>query len=211
MHILTNNARQAGFTLIEIMVVIMIIGIVAGLATLSVGQGPGRVVQDEAQRLQSLLTLANEEAVLQSEELAIEVYKNGYRFLVLNQAEVEWQWEALQGHPVLRPRCFAQGITMVAEIEGMPASLEQLDCAAEAVQADKKKSGEDDTTSSAPKKAAKKSAEEDPPRIFLLSSGEMTPFEMTLILPDKSNPWQVLGEITGKLVVQNPSNDSKRS
>lgn len=189
----------------------MIIGIVAGLATLSVGQGPGRVVQDEAQRLQSLLTLASEEAVLQSEELAVEVYKNGYRFLILNQAEVDWQWGALQGHPVLRTRCFAQGITLVAEIEGTPAALKQLDCTAAAAQELKEKSSEENSVPSEEKKADKKSDEEDPPRVFLLSSGEMTPFEMTLVLPDKTNPWRLLGEITGKLVVQNPSNDSPHS
>ena len=197
--------RCAGFTLIELMVVIFIIGIVAGFATLSVGQSQSRVLQDEVKRLQSLLTLASNEAVLQSEEFAIEVYRNGYRFMHLEQMEREWAWQPVQDKSIFRARCFPEGVALAVEIEGIPTLLENLDCAAEAAKLDAEKAQEEKTVADKFDKP-----EEAPPRIFLLSSGEMTPFELTLSLPDKSSS-RLVGELTGKLTQPAPGEgDAKK-
>lgn len=196
-----------GFTLIELMVVIFIIGIVASFATLSVGQSHTRVLQDEVKRLQSLLTLGSDEAVLQSEELAIEVYRNGYRFMHLEQSKDEWQWQPIQDNAIFRARCFPEGVELAAEIEGTPTLLEHFDCAADAAKkVDVEKNAKDEI--SVTDKFSK--PEDVPPRIFLLSSGEMTPFELTLSLPDKSSS-RLVGELTGKLTQPAPGDDKKRS
>ena len=198
--------RNAGFTLIELMVVIFIIGIIAGFATLSVGQSHTRVLQDEVKRMQSLLTLASDEAVLQSEELAIEVYRNGYRFMFLAQSKDEWQWQPVQDSAIFRARCFPEGVELSAEIEGTHTVLERFDCAAAAAKADaEKKDNEEKSVTT------KFSKDEDvPPRIFLLSSGEMTPFNLTLSLPDKTSS-RLVGDLTGKLTQPAPGDDKKPS
>ncbi len=206
----SQRHHGAGFTLIEMMVVIFIIGIVASFATLSVGQSHTRVLQDELRRLQSLLKLASDEAVLQSAELAIEVYRNGYRFMHLMQAKDVWEWQPLQDQSIFRTRCFPDGIELAAEIEATPTLLEPFDCAAEAAKAkaDAEKAQEEKP---ATRKTSKSSKPEDaPPRIFLLSSGEMTPFELTLSLPDKSSS-RLMGDLTGKLTQPEPGDDKKRS
>ena len=197
--------RCAGFTLIELMVVIFIIGIISSFATLSVGQSHTRVLQDEVKRIQSLLTLASDEAVLQSEELAIEVYRNGYRFMQLAQAKDAWEWQPVQDNAIFRARCFPEGVELAAEIEGTPAVLERFDCAAEAAKADTEKAKEEKPVTNKFSKA-----EDVPPRIFLLSSGEMTPFNLTLSLPDKSSS-RLVGELTGKLTQPAPGDDKKPS
>ena len=198
----------AGFTLIELMVVIFIMGIVASFATLSVGQSQTRVLQDEVKRLQSLLTLGSDEAVLQSEEFAIEVYRNGYRFMQLEQTDQEWAWQPVRGNAIFRARCFPEGVALAAEIEGTPAPLEILDCAAEVAKLDAEKAEVETSTS----KGLNAAEEDVPPRIFLLSSGEMTPFELTLSLPDKTSA-RLAGELTGKLTQPSPGekDDKKRS
>jgi len=198
--------RSAGFTLIEMMVVIFIIGIVASFATLTVGQSQTRVLQDEMKRLQSLLTLGSDEAVLQTEEFALEVYRNGYRFMHLEQAQQQWEWQPVQDNAIFRARCFPDGVELAAEIEGTPAVLERLDCAAAAAAADAEKNKEEKFASDTLKKP-----EDVPPRIFLLSSGEMTPFELTLSLPDKKSSSRLVGELTGKLTLPTPDDDKKRS
>ena len=201
----THPRYCAGFTLIELMVVIFIIGIVASFATLSVGQSHARVLQDEVKRLQSLLTLASDEAVLQSEELAIEVYRNGYRFMQLAQAKDEWEWQPVQDNAIFRARCFPEGVELAAEIEGMPTLLERFDCAAEAAKADEEKVTEEKSVTNKFSKA-----DDVPPRIFLLSSGEMTPFNLILSLPDKSSS-RLVGELTGKLTQPAPGDAKKPS
>lgn len=203
------RGTASGFTLIELMVVIAIIAIIAGFATLSVGQSPGRIVQDETHRLRSLLALGSEEAVMQSEEFAVELFANGYRFLVLNQSDSQWKWQPVSDNPIFRARCLPQDIALEAEIEGEAASLEKMDCAAEAQRALPKESNKEvkDATET---KSATEPDEKIPPRVFMLSSGEMTPFELTLSLPDKSNPQLLSGELTGKLDVRS-ANDKKKS
>ena len=202
------RGAASGFTLIELMVVITIIAIIAGFATLSVGQGAGRVVQDESHRLRSLLTLAGEEAVMQSEELAVEMFSNGYRFLALNQSGQNWQWQVISDNPIFRARCFPQDIALEAEIDGAAAPLEKMDCAAEAQRAAPKEADKENKDTTETKTAADKE-EKIPPRVFLLSSGEMTPFELTLSLPDKSNAQHLSGELTGKLDVRSPDEKKK--
>lgn len=77
---------NSGFTLIEVMVVIVIIGVMASMIVVSVTLGdPQRELRTEADRLRTVLALAAEEAVIQQVELGAEFTESGYRFL---------KWEA---------------------------------------------------------------------------------------------------------------------
>ncbi|NJO14429.1 MAG: type II secretion system minor pseudopilin GspH [Thioploca sp.] len=100
-----------GFTLIEIMVVLIIIGVVLSFVTLSVGNGrQTQQLQQEAQRLASLLTLASQEAILQAKELGVAFTPEGYRFY-------EWQgqtkWQALNNDDLFYPRILPPTIRLV--------------------------------------------------------------------------------------------------
>jgi len=90
-------ARQLGFTLLEILVVITLIGIMAGAAMLSVGGQQARELKNEAQRLQLLLNQARDESELSQRTLGVRVEARGYQFL-------EWhmhtqRWHALDTSP----------------------------------------------------------------------------------------------------------------
>lgn len=74
--------RLSGFTLIEVLVVIVIIGVMASMIVVSVSLGdPRRELTREAERLRAVLALAAEEAVIQQIELGAEFTESGYRFL----------------------------------------------------------------------------------------------------------------------------------
>jgi general secretion pathway protein H len=77
-----------GFTLIEVMVVVVIIGILLNYVAISLGRNtPGDQLKDEAQRLNSLIELASEEALLRSVMIGVDITEESYGFLALNEGE----------------------------------------------------------------------------------------------------------------------------
>lgn len=79
--------RQRGFTLIEILVVVFIIGVILGFASLSLG---GRSLDDrldqDARRLRQVMVMALDEAALTTAEIGFQPREDGYAFLVRGDA-----------------------------------------------------------------------------------------------------------------------------
>ena len=70
-----------GFTLIEIMVVVTIIGIMTGLIAINViTQDPQKDLNKEAQRFLAVMQMAQEEALFSQQEIGVIVTEEGYRF-----------------------------------------------------------------------------------------------------------------------------------
>ncbi|MEN8719600.1 MAG: type II secretion system minor pseudopilin GspH [Oceanococcaceae bacterium] len=86
-HTPQPTRRDAGFTLIEILVVVFIIGVILGFATLSLG---GRSLDDrieqDARRLYQVMQLAADEAILTTAEIGFQPLEDGYAFLVRGDA-----------------------------------------------------------------------------------------------------------------------------
>jgi type II secretion system protein H len=76
-----NRAFMRGFTLIEILVVVLIVSIMSGIA---VTQLPGFVQTGdfdlESRRLKTLLDMAREEALVQATEFGFKPDEEGYAF-----------------------------------------------------------------------------------------------------------------------------------
>ena len=78
------GGRVAGFTLLELMVVMVLIGIIFSFAVLSMrGDDVAELMEQEARRLETLLMLANDEAIVRGEELGVRFDEDGYEILVL--------------------------------------------------------------------------------------------------------------------------------
>ncbi|WP_028630797.1 type II secretion system minor pseudopilin GspH [Metapseudomonas resinovorans] len=81
---------SAGFTLLEVLVVIVVIGLLAGLATLVQRDNGGQQALREAERLRSLLGLLREEAVLSHRDFGLRIDAEGYSVQRLN---LDGQWQ----------------------------------------------------------------------------------------------------------------------
>ncbi|XYJ10811.1 GspH/FimT family pseudopilin [Telluria sp. B2] len=94
--------RTTGFTLVEILVVMVIIGITLGMASLNAIPSPRQDLENEAKRLTLLLQLARDEAIVRNREVAFEATPERYRFMVRN----ETGWTAMNQDDLLRERPF---------------------------------------------------------------------------------------------------------
>jgi general secretion pathway protein H len=112
---------MAGFTLIEIMVVLLIITITIGMVGINLQRGDNNLVQEEADRIVILLQAAREEAILQGQVFAVQFNTDGYRFLRLNN---KGKLELIEQDDVLSPRSLPDGVTLSFTMDGAVADTE---------------------------------------------------------------------------------------
>lgn len=94
--------RARGFTLLELLIVIVIAGITLGLVSFNAIPSERQVLQNEAQRIALLLQLARDEAIVRNRPIAFEADGQQYRFLIRNDKE----WEPVTQNDLLRERDF---------------------------------------------------------------------------------------------------------
>ncbi|MFZ6732583.1 type II secretion system minor pseudopilin GspH [Undibacterium sp. Ji42W] len=73
---------QRGFTLLELLVVLVIFGLILGAISINAMPGEQQRLENDAKRIALLLQLARDEAIVRNLPVAFEVDQNGYRFLV---------------------------------------------------------------------------------------------------------------------------------
>jgi general secretion pathway protein H len=83
--------RARGFTLIEILVVIAILGVAAAAVAFSISTSDARLLQEETARLGALFRIAQNEARISGRALVWEANRDGYRFRPLD-AETARDW-----------------------------------------------------------------------------------------------------------------------
>lgn len=95
----------AGFTLLEILAVMMIIGMTLALVQINLTPGENSLMKDEVLRLEAVLNAAQDEVSAGGRSLALELQPSGYRFL--GRKGDNWQEET---ESPLQPHAFAEGV-----------------------------------------------------------------------------------------------------
>ncbi len=100
--------HHRGFTLIEVLVVVVIIGITLSLVIVNFARDDKRVLTDEVQRLGLLLEHAHDEAVASAQMLGWNADAQGFRFAVATGPDT---WSAMPGDEIFRARNWSSGVS----------------------------------------------------------------------------------------------------
>jgi general secretion pathway protein H len=164
----------AGFTLVEVLVVVLIIGIMLTFATLSVGdRAAADTLDTEARRIEQLFRLAQEESELKGYEIGFLHTQEDYQFLVVNN---DGRWMPIAEGP-LRPRQVPQLLSLRLRVDGRPVPPAQQN-AADGAQGD---------------------APPPEPQVLILSSGEFTAFALDLEAAGLPGGYRLSGTLLGRL------------
>ena len=113
--------HNRGFTLIEILVVMVIIGIMLVSVAIKVFPDDRQILRQEAERLGLLLEQARDEAFLSGRSIAWSLQKNSYEFSSLN---AERHWAPIANNQILRARALPAAVTLSAlSINQLPVEL----------------------------------------------------------------------------------------
>ena len=114
--------RARGFTLLELLVVLVIAGVTLGLVSFNAMPSVQQELQNEAQRIALLLQLARDEAIVRNRPIAFEVEAERYRFLVRE----ERSWQLITQDDLLRERSFKRtpiSFTLTPAAESNPMRI----------------------------------------------------------------------------------------
>ena len=111
--------KSLGFTLIEIMVVIVIVSILVGAVSLTFPRSTDDLLKEDADRFSELISLFEDEAILESRDLAVAINDSGYSFL----SKKDKTWSVFSDEP-FKPRKLSGKVISKLYLEGDSIKLE---------------------------------------------------------------------------------------
>lgn len=183
--------KQIGFTLIEMMVVLVIVGIIVSTMVLSIRTDDiSEHMEIEMNRLYALVNLAQEEAILQGQVMALAIAEDNYRFDI---KDIESEtWSAVSDGRVFRQRAIVPGthlVLVIDEIEEEKDKQFKLELSTE-------------DTPEQPEE------EDDYQRVQIEPSGEMFPFELIMRNEDETIEYRLVMGEDGELKIVPPEEAS---
>ncbi|KAE8176285.1 type II secretion system minor pseudopilin GspH [Photobacterium carnosum] len=180
--------RNAGFTLIEIMLVLVLLATSAVAVVSTLPNNKRDEVKEQALRFHHLAQLLGEDAMLNGVDYGIRIEPHQYHFLKLTQNG----WQPLEGVKFFTNVKLETGITTTVTIGGAWKDKDRL------FKSDSMFKNDD---------IFKKSDQEQkqlPPQIVVMASGEYTPFTVSFEVDKQHQFWQVVADEVGNLVLLTP-------
>lgn len=161
------RSRQRGFTFIELAVVLFVIGLMVAVLLPRqswIPQSPK--VEEEALGLADTIELLRDEAALQGRNFGIRFEPDGFEVLDLDPDS--GAWVTISDDEFYLPHEFEENILIALEIEEREIELEFVDDDDEANEQQLDAFGNPIETAT------------QPPQLVVLTSGEVTPFQLTI-------------------------------
>jgi general secretion pathway protein H len=177
--------RSKGFTLIEILVVLLIIGAVISLAVLSVNStGRDSQLDEESRRIEGLVGLLHERALLEGRDFGLRIEPAAYEFVFYDTRRNRWLM--MDQEREFRHRELPKGITFQLQLDAQTVVIKPIDR---------------NLTSGDP----------PGPQVAIAASGEGTPFRLILQRDATQAKAVVDGDALGKVSREGSNKVAKRS
>ncbi len=180
---LSAPGRQRAFTLVEVLVVVVIVAIIVSVTVLSVNVlGKDNEVRDEMRRLEALVDMVREQAEMQNRDYGLRLERDAAEsaYQFLRYDVRRNEWRGVEDS-LLRRRVLPAGINARLFVEAREVQLRRP--------ADAK----------APW----------PPQVMVLSSGDLTAFELQLEREGTDQEATMVGQADGKVEVKGPDEEKR--
>jgi general secretion pathway protein H len=176
--------RSKGFTLVEILVVLVIMAVVISLALVSVNvTGRDSQLDEESRRIEGLVGLLHDRALLEGQDFGLRIEPTAYEFVVYDPRRD--RWVMLNQEQEYRHRELPKGIIFQLQLDSQTVVLKPIDRS---------------LSSDAP----------PPPQVAIAASGEGTPFRLILLRDATQAKAAVDGNALGK-ITREGSNQVEKS
>lgn len=120
-----SYARKRGFTLIEILIVMLIVSIVAGAAVMTIGHNDNKRIERFANDFSQLILMAQEQAILYPMVLGVAIEPQQFRFYQWVSAGAKAKWQLIQDDNLLKTHAIPDGL--VVQLRSQRKQLEKED------------------------------------------------------------------------------------
>lgn len=115
------NKTTQGYSLLELMIAMVVIGVVTSIAALSFSNFGAGVGEKALERLRLDVQLLGNESIVRSELLGLSFHNNGYAFMRLDVESESWQ--LIVKDRFLKPRKFDAAINVNIVVDDSPLPL----------------------------------------------------------------------------------------
>ncbi|QYK12735.1 type II secretion system minor pseudopilin GspH [Shewanella rhizosphaerae] len=183
-----RGVRQFGFTLLEVLLVVLLMGLAAAAVTYTTsGADQHKALERTARQFMAATELVLDETILSGHFIGIVIDKQRYEFVVYD----EGKWKPLQQDRLLAAKEMEPGVEMHLVLDGLPLTQED----------EEDESWFDEPLIERSEDEKKKFPE---PQVLLFPSGEMSVFELTFVGKDERGQEieaLVVGDALGRLTL----------
>jgi len=201
--------QQNGFTLIEVMLVIVIAGLLASMIQFSFsGDKAEEALEQSSRRFAGIFDIAAEYGMLNNVELGLMVSKNSYQFLGYDGVT----WTDVSENELFSEYQLPEGIELVLQLDDLP--IEEPLLFDSSMFTESQEEGESSFNSSDSKEQASDTEKEEDkkklvPQVYMLSGGDITPFSLRFQFVENNYTqdklhYTVTGLYTTPLTIEGP-------